>query len=110
MSGDLQSALEEAEEKVGEKGEEGGGDGAGADGDDDSGANASENDGQGKRESYAEENSRARHAHGFSGFENPGINAGESNVSVPQDGQQGEDEGDDSGALADAADERYGNE
>jgi len=52
---------------------------------DGSGANASENDGQGKRESDAEENLRARHAHGFSGFENRGIHAGESNVSVPQD-------------------------
>src|SRR5436305_1190830 len=44
-------------------------------------------------------------------FDNRGVNAGEADVGIAQDGEKRvEDEGDDGGALADAADERYGNE
>src|SRR5712692_9756207 len=141
MSGDLQSTLEEAEEEIGEEREEGGGDGAGedegvadegdaaedecaqaagadgggdgghADGDDGGGANAGEDDGEREREAHAEENLRAGHAHGFSGFEDGGVDAGEADVSVAQDGEKRvEDKSDDGGALADAADEGDGNQ
>src|SRR5260370_31293042 len=141
MSGERESTLEEAEEEVGEKGEEGGGNGAGedegiadegdaaeeegaeaagadsggdggdADSDDGSGANAREDDGERERKADAEEDLCAGHAHGFGGFEDGGIDAGESDVSVAQDGEKRvEDEGDDGGALADAPDERYGND
>ena len=54
---------------------------------------------------------RVGHAHGFGGFENGGIDAGEADVGVAKNGQQGvKDERDDGGAAADAADERDGNE
>src|SRR3989441_4439858 len=141
MLRDLQSALEEAEEEIGEQSKERGGDGAcedegitdegdaakneraettGADGsgdrcdadsDDGGGSNASKNDGQGKRKTDTEENLRAGHAHGFRSFEDGGIDAGEANVGVAQDGEQRvEHESDDGGAFADAADERDGNQ
>src|SRR5216684_2024980 len=99
MLRDLQSALEEAEEEIGEEGEEGGGDGAG------------EDDGERERKTDAEKNLRARHTHGFGGFEDGGIDGGEPDVGVAQDGEKSvEDEGDDGGTLADATDERNGNE
>jgi hypothetical protein len=138
---DFKAALEEAEEEIGEEGEEGGGDGAGedegiadegdatedesakaagsdgsgdggdADGDDGGGANTSKNDGESKRETDADEDLRAGHAHGFGGFQDGGIDAGEADVGVAQDGEQCvKDESDDGGALADAADERDGNQ
>src|SRR5712664_4054420 len=141
MSGDLQSALEKAEEKVGEESEEGSGDGAGedesiadesdaaedegaeaagadgrgdggyADGDDGGGANAGENYGERERETDAEKNLRAGHAHGFGGFEDGGVDAGEAYVGVAQDGEKRvEDERYDGGALADAADKRNRNQ
>src|SRR6266851_7608510 len=137
----FEAALQEAEEKVGEESEEGSGDGAGedesiadegdaaedegaeaagangrgdggdADGDDGGGANAGKDDGERERETNAEEDLRAGHAHGFGGFEDGGIDAGEADVGVAEDGKQRvEDEGDDGGALADAADERNGNQ
>src|SRR5260370_20527845 len=141
MSGDSRSALEEAEEEIGKQGEKCGGDGAGekqriadegdaaeneraeaagadgrsyggdTDGDDSGGTNAGKDDREREREADAEENLRARHAHGFGGFEDGGIDAGEADVSVAQNGEKRvEDECDDGGALADAPDERKGNQ
>src|SRR5580704_16510135 len=139
MSGDPQAALEEAEEKIGEEREKRGGDGAGQDeriadegdstkderpeaagpdgrgdgghanGDDRRRADAREDYGEREREAHSPENLRAGHAHGFGGFEDSGINAGEADVGVAQNGEQRiEDEGYDSGAIADAADKRDG--
>ncbi len=54
---------------------------------------------------------RAGHAHGFGSFEDSGIYAGEADVGVAEDGEKRvEDESYDGGALADAADERNGNQ
>ena len=51
------------------------------------------------------------HAHGFGGLQDGGIDAGEADVGVAKDREQRvEDERDDGGARADAADERNGNE
>src|SRR5580704_7760488 len=141
MSGDPQAALEEAEEKIGEEREKRSGDGAGQDeriadegdsaknksaeaagpdgrgdgghsnGDDSCRADACEDDGEREWEAHAPENLRAGHAHGFGGFEDSRINAGEADVRVAQNGEQRiEGEGYDSGALADAADKRDGDE
>src|SRR5436309_5461272 len=118
MLRDLQSALEEAEEEIGEQSKERGGDGAcedegitdegdaakneraettGADGggdrcdadsDDGGGSNARKNDGQRKRKTDAKEKLRAGHAHGFGSFKDGRIDAGEANVGVAQDGEQ----------------------
>src|SRR6267378_6336110 len=141
MSGNLQATLEAAEQEIGKESKECGGDGAGenegiadqgdaaedesakaagadgggdggnANGDDGGGANSGENDGERERKTDAEKNLRARHTHGFGGFEDGGIDGGEANVGVAQDGEKSvEDERDDGGALADAADERNGNE
>src|SRR6266851_1031175 len=137
----FEAALQEAEEKVGEESEEGSGDGAGedesiadegdaaedegaeaagangrgdggdADGDDGGGANAGKDDGERERETNAEEDLRASHAHGLGRFKDGGIDAGEADVGVAQDGKKRvEDEGDDGGALADAADKRNRNQ
>src|SRR2546425_4131752 len=139
MLRDLQSALEEAEEEIGEQSKERGGDGAcedegitdegdaakneraettGADGggdrcdadsDDGGGSNARKNDGQRKRKTDAKENLRAGHAHGFRSFEDGGIDAGEANVGVGEDGgQRGEHESGDGGGVAEGADGRDG--
>jgi hypothetical protein len=138
---DFEAALEEAEEEVGEESEEGGrngasedegvadqgdaaedegaesagadgrGDGGYADGDNGGGANAGENYGESERETDAEKNLRAGHAHGFGGFEDGGVDASEADVGVAEDGEKRvEDEGDDGGALADAADKRDRNQ
>src|SRR6202158_790279 len=141
MSGNLQSALEAAEEEIGKESEEcgrdgagedegiadqsdaakdesaetacadGGGDGGDADGDDGGGANAGENDGERERETDAEEDLRASHAHGLGGFKDSGIDGRQGDLSGAQDGEQRvEDERDNGGALANAADERDGNQ
>src|SRR6266478_5509757 len=141
ISGDSEAALEEAEEEVREDGEKSGGDGAGEDegiaykgdttedecaeaagvdgggdrgdanGDDSGSANAGENNGQGEREADAEEDLRAGHAHGFRGFDDGWVDAGEADIGIAQDGEKRvEDQSDDGGALADAADEGNGNE
>src|SRR6267378_4106053 len=141
MSGNLQATLEAAEEEIGKESEEcggngagenegiadqgdaaedkcaeaagadGGGDGSDADGDDGGGANAGKNDGEREREAHAEEDLRASHAHGLGGFEDGGIDAGQADVGVAQNGEQRiEDERDNGGALADAADEWDGNQ
>src|SRR3989441_877402 len=141
ISGDSQAALEEAEQEVREDGEKSGGDGASedegiaderdtakdecaeaagvdgggdrgdADGDDGGSANAGENNGQGEREADAEEDLRAGHAHGFRGFDDGRVDAGEADIGIAQDGEKRvEDQSDDGGALADAADEGNGNE
>jgi len=119
MSGDLQSALKKAEEKIGEEGEERGRNGAredkgiidegdaaedepaeatgtdgssdrrDADGDDSSGANASEDDGERKGKPDAKENLRTGHTHGFGGFQDCRVDTGESNVSVAEDRKEG---------------------
>src|ERR1700687_1023575 len=116
MSGNLQSALEAAEEEIGKESEEcgrdgagedegiadqsdaakdesaeaacadGGGDGGDADGDDGGGANAGENGGDGERETEAEEDLRTSRAHSLGGFEDGGIDAGQADVGVAQDG------------------------
>src|SRR5258708_5507462 len=101
-----------AEDKCAEAaGADGGGDGSDADGDDGGGANSGENDGERERETDAEEDLRTSHAHGFGGFEDGGIDAGKANVGVAQDGEQRiEDERDNGGALANAADEWDGNQ
>src|ERR1700687_1790784 len=141
MSGNLQSALEAAEEEIGKESEEcgrdgagedegiadqsdaakdesaetacadGGGDGGDADGDDGGGANAGENDGERERETDAEEDLRASHAHGLGGFKDSGIDGRQGDLSGAQDGEQRvEDQRDNGGALANAADERDGNQ
>src|SRR5229473_970975 len=108
MLGDLQSTLEEAEQEIGKESEECGRDGARDDG---GGANAGKNDGEREREAHAEEDLRTSHAHGFGGFEDGGIDAGKADVGVAQDGEQRiEDERDNGGALANAADEWDGNQ
>ncbi len=51
------------------------------------------------------------HAHGFGGFEDRGLDAAETDVSVAENWKKSvEDERDDGGAAADAADERNRNE
>src|SRR5216683_7073650 len=135
ISGDSQAALEEAEQEVREDGEKSGGDGASEDegiaderdtakdecaeaagvdgggdrgdanGDDGGSANAGENNGQGEREADAEEDLRPGHAHGFRGFDDGRVDAGETDIGIAQDGEKRvEDQSDDGGALADAAD------
>src|SRR5216683_2043860 len=141
ISGDSQAALEEAEQEVREDGEksggdrasedegiaderdtakdecaeaagvDGGGDRGDANGDDGGSANAGENNGQGEREADAEEDLRPGHAHGFRGFDDGRVDAGEADIGIAQDGEKRvEDQSDDGGALADAADEGNGNE
>src|SRR5713101_994842 len=115
VSGDSQAALEEAEQEVREDGENSGGDGGGdrgdADGDDGGSANAGENNGQGEREADAEEDLRPGHAHGFRGFDDGRVDAGETDIGISQDGEKRvEDQSDDGGALADAADEGNGDQ
>src|SRR6266571_3167784 len=120
ISGDSQAALEEAEEEVREDGEKSGAEAAGVDGggdrgdpngDDGGSANAGENNGQGERKADAEEDLRAGHAHGFRGFDDGRVDAGEADIGIAQDGEKRvEDQSDDGGALANAADEGNGNE
>src|SRR5260370_19168249 len=141
ISGDSQAALEEAEQEVREDGEKSGGDSASEDegiaderdtaedegaeaagvdgggdrgdanGDDGGSANAGENNGQSEREADAEEDLRAGHAHGFRGFNDGRVDAGEADIGIAQDGEKRvEDQSDDGGALADAADEGNGDE
>src|SRR6266702_2506344 len=106
ISGDSEAALEEAEQEVREDGEKSGGDGAR----EDEGI-AGENNGQGERKADAEEDLRAGHAHGFRGFDDGGVDAGEADIGIAQDGEKRvEDQSDDGGALAEAADEGNGNE
>src|SRR6266850_4589743 len=139
--GDAEAAFEEAEEEIREEGEKCGGDGAGkdegvtdeghaaedegaeaagtdgcgdggdADGDDGCGSNAREDDSERKRKPDAEEDLRARHAHGLCGFQDRRVDTGKTDVSVTEDWKKCvKDERDDGGALADAADEWNGNE
>src|SRR6266851_1481308 len=141
MLRNLQSALKQAKEEVGEKskqrggdrtredecvadesdttkdegaktaGADGGGDRRDPDGDDGGGSNAGEDDSERKREAHAKKNLCARHAHGFRSFEDGGIDSGKADVRVAQDGEKRvEDESDDGGAFADAADEWDGNQ
>src|SRR5713226_7397723 len=126
---DSETALEQAQEDVGEDGgiadqghatedegaeatgPDGCSDGCDANGDDRSGANACKDDGERKWKPDAEEDLRAGHAHGFGGFQNRRVDTGKADVSVAEDGKKRvEDEGDDGSALADAADEWNGNE
>src|SRR6266581_4262192 len=124
ISGDSQAALEEAEdegiaderdtakdEDAEAAGVDGGGDRGDPNGDDGGSANAGENNGQGERKADAEEDLRAGHAHGFRGFDDGRVDAGEADIGIAQDGEKRvEDQSDDGGALADAADEGNGNE
>ena len=90
---------------------DGGSDGGDADGDDGGGSDPGKNNGERERKPDAKENLRASHAHGFGGFQDGGIDTGEPNIRVAKDGKNCvQDERDDGGALADAADERNGNE
>src|SRR5258707_2558139 len=139
--GDAEAALEKAEEQVRKDGEEGGGDGAGedhgvadhgdaaedesaetsgadggrdrgdADGDHRSGADAGENYRERQREADTPENLRVGHAHGFGGFEDGGIDSGEADIGVAQDGKKRvKHQSDDGGAAADSANEGNGNQ
>ena len=111
MSGVVDQGDAAEDEGAEAAGADGGGDGGDADGDDGGGANAGENDGERKGEADAKENLRAGHAHGFGGFEDGRVDAGEADVGVAKDGEKRvEDEGDDGGAAADAADEWDGDE
>src|SRR6266581_4511080 len=98
ISGDSQAALEEAEEEVREDGEKSGGDGAGED--------------EGiayKGDTTEDECAEAAGVDG--GFDDGRVDAGEADIGIAQDGQKRvEDQSDDGGALANAADEGNGNE
>src|ERR1700674_1333776 len=99
------------DERAESSGANGGGDGGDTDGDDCGGADAGENYRKRKREADAPENLKVGHAHGFGGFEDGRIDAREANVSVAQDGEKRvEDQSDDGGAAADAANEGNGNQ
>src|SRR5580700_4824994 len=88
-------------------GSDGGGDGGDADGDDGGGANTGEDYGERKRETDAQENLSVGHAHGFGGFQDGWVDIGEADVGVAKNWEQRvEDERDNCGARADAADER----
>src|SRR4029077_13276964 len=102
------AAEDEAAEATGTDGR---GDSGDADGDDGGGSNAGKDDGEREWKPDAKEDLRAGHAHGFGGFQDRRVNAGEADVSVAQDGKKRvKDKCDDGGALADAADEGDGNE
>lgn len=75
------------------------------------GADAREDDSQGKRQAHAGENLRVGHAHGFSGFQDCRIDTRKADVSIAENGKQRvEHERDDGGAMANAANERNGNQ
>src|SRR4029077_14055742 len=136
-----QAALEKAEKQVREDGEESSGDSAGendgvadhsnaaedesaessgadsggdrgnTNSDDRGSTDAGEKYRKREREADAPENLRIGHAHGFGGFEDGRVDAGEANVSVAKDGEKRvEDQSDDGGAAADAANEGNGNQ
>ena len=137
---DAKAALEKTEEEVGKNGEKRGGDGAGkddgvadhgnpaknesaeaagadggsdgrdADGDDCGGADSREDHGEREGKADAPEDLRVGHAHGFGGFKDGGIDAGEADISVAKNGEKRvQDQGDDGGAASNAADEGNGN-
>ena len=140
-SGDAEAALEETEEQVGKNGEkrggdgasendgvadhgdsaknesteaaraDGGGDGRDANGDDRGGADSRENHSKRERKADAPEDLRVGHAHGFGGFEDCWIDAGQADISIAKNGEKRvQDQGDDCSATSDAADEGNGNQ
>src|SRR6202041_750964 len=89
----------------------GGGDGGYTNGDDRGCADTGQDYGQGQGEADAPEDLVVGHAHGFSGLKDRGVDSGQADIGVSEDGEEGvENERYDSGAAADAADERDGNQ
>ena len=67
--------------------------------------------GKARGKPHASENLCVGHAHGFGGFQDGGIDAGETDVGIAENGKQRvKNQRDDGGAAADAADERDGNQ
>jgi len=102
------AAEDESSEAAGTNGS---GDGSDANGDDGGGTDTGEDYVERERQADAEQDLRVGHSHGFGGFEDGGVDVGEADISVAKDGKKCvEDESDDGGTAADAADERDGDQ